>query len=95
MAVHERVIGGFRKELDGFRKGSVVSGGAGWFQKRLSEAVWVHGSVYEFRKGGAGWFQERLGGFSRGWGGSRKSCVVSGKAAVSGQAVGLHESVCI
>ena len=40
--VHERVIGG---RLDGFRKGCVVSGGAGWFQKRLSEAVWFHGSV--------------------------------------------------
>ena len=48
------------KALDGFRTGCVVSGGAGWFQKRLSEAVWFHGSVYEFRKGGAGRFQERL-----------------------------------
>ena len=73
----------------------MVSGGAGWFQKRLSEAVWFHGSVYEFRKGGAGWFQERLGGFSRGcvacqeslgWfqeklRGFRKGCVVSGGVA--------------
>ena len=54
----------------------MVSGGAGWFQKRLSEAVWFHGSVYEFRKGGAGWFQERLGGFGRG-------CVASGWVVVS------------
>ena len=44
----------------------MVSGGAGWFQTRLSEAVWFHGSVYEFRKGGAGWFQQRLGGPRRG-----------------------------
>ena len=55
----------------------MVSGGAEWFQKRLSEAVWLHGSVYAFRKGGAGWFQERLGGFSRG-------CVASGWVVVSG-----------
>ena len=35
----------------------MVSGGAGWFQKRLSEAVWFHGSVCGFRKGcvASGW----------------------------------------
>ena len=59
----------------------MVSKGAGWFQKRLREAVWFHGSVYEFRKGGAGWFQERLGGFRRGLLVSGKSGVFPGKAA--------------
>ena len=54
----------------------MVSRGAGWFQKRLREAVWFHGSVYEFRKGGAGGFR-KLGGFSRG-------CVASGWVVVSG-----------
>ena len=63
-----------------------------------------------FRLGGCfkKWFQERFVGVRKVWGVSRKSCVVSGKAAwfqerlrgfrrcrvVSGEAVGFHESVC-